>query len=84
MNFKKPEAVRICPATSTVCPAMTGTAAVCGPLPTTTVISLVIADVWFAGGIVERTLSFCSGVEADSVCLYLPNPAALSFWTHSP
>ena len=47
------------------------------------VISLVIAEVWLAGGSVDSTLSFCSGVDAASDSLNFPNPAALSFWTAS-
>ena len=33
------------------------------------VISLVIAEVWLAGGLVAITLSLSSGVDADRVCL---------------
>ena len=54
--FGKPEALRICWATSTVWPDTSGTAAVCGPVPTTMVISLVIAEVWLAGGTVDEHL----------------------------
>ena len=36
------------------------------------VISLVIADVWLAGGIVPTTRSFSSGVDADGRLLETP------------
>ncbi len=38
------------------------------------VISLVIAEVWLAGGMVPTTLSFSSGVDGDDDLRELPEP----------
>lgn len=54
---------------------------VAGPDPTMTVISLVIAEVWLAGGLVPMTRSFISGVDGELTCLNRPKPAAFSFFT---
>src|SRR4051812_26978288 len=78
-----PDAVSTCWAESTVWFFTSGTGLLSGPVPRTIVISLVIAEVWFAGGMVASTLSFISGVDGDSERLNLPNPAWVSFWTHS-
>ncbi|CNH50870.1 Uncharacterised protein [Mycobacterium tuberculosis] len=51
---------------------------VSGPEPTTTVITLVIAEVWLAGGLVPMTLPESSGVDGEFACLNLVKPAALS------
>ncbi len=64
-------------------PTQSGTTAVAGPLPSTIVISLVIAEVWLAGGTVDSTRSFCSGVEADVVCRKRSKPALVSLRTAS-
>jgi hypothetical protein len=47
------------------------------------VITLVIADVWLAGGLVPMTLPMSSGVDGELACLKRPNPAAVSFLTAS-
>ena len=47
------------------------------------VISLVIAEVWLAGGMVPTTRSLSSGVDADGACLKRPKPASVSFLTAS-
>ena len=47
------------------------------------VISLVIAEVWLAGGNVPTTRSLSSGVDADGLCLNRPKPASVSFLTAS-
>ena len=39
---------------------------------------LAFADVELAAGTVPVTLPFCSGADAESVCLTFSNPAALS------
>src|SRR5215208_2621954 len=82
-DLVKPDAVSTCWAESTVWFLTSGTASLSGPEPTTIVISLVIAEVWLAGGMVASTLSFMSGVDGDSDRLNLPNPAWLNFWTQS-
>ena len=76
-------AARIAVASSRVRPLTSGTGLVFGPLPTTIVITLVMADVELAGGLVASTRSFCSGVDADSDCWNLAKPASLSLFTHS-
>ena len=81
--FVNPDAVRTCWADSSVWFFTSGTGLLSGPEPTTIVISLVIAEVWLAGGMVASTLSFCSGVDGDFDSLNLPNPASVSFWTQS-
>src|SRR6476469_1429464 len=81
--FVKPDAVRTCWADSTVWFLTSGTGLLSGPEPTTIVISLVIAEVWLAGGMVASTLSFISGVDGDCDCLNLPKPASVNFWTQS-
>ena len=43
-----------------------------------TVITLVIAEVWLAGGLVPTTLPDSSGVDGEFACLNLLNPAAFS------
>ena len=39
-----------------------------GPVPTTMVITLVMADVELAAGIVDSTRSLCSADDADGDC----------------
>ncbi|OOK71498.1 serine/threonine-kinase pknB domain protein [Mycobacterium kansasii] len=46
-------------------------------------ITLVIAEVWLAGGLVPMTLPAISGEEGEAACLNLLNPAAVSFLTAS-
>ena len=48
-----------------------------------TVMTLVIADVWLAGGSVAITLPSVSGVDGEFACLNLVNPAAFSLVTAS-
>ena len=48
-----------------------------------TVITLVIADVWLAGGLVPITLPSSSGVDGEFACLTLLNPAPFSLETAS-
>jgi hypothetical protein len=48
-----------------------------------TVITLVIADVWLAGGLVPMTLPNSSGVDGEFACLNLVNPAPFSLVTAS-
>ncbi|CFE44070.1 Uncharacterised protein [Mycobacterium tuberculosis] len=45
--------------------------------------TLVMADVWLAGGLVPMTLPTSSGVDGEFACLKRPNPAAVSFLTAS-
>ena len=83
MRLVKPDAVRICRAESSVWFLTSGRGLASGPEPTTMVISLVIAEVWFAGGSVPTTRSLSSGVDADGLCLNRPKPASVSFFTAS-
>ena len=48
-----------------------------------TVTTLVIADVWLAGGSVAITLPSVSGDDGEFACLNLVNPAAFSLVTAS-
>src|SRR6478735_6335878 len=82
-DFANPLALSTCCAEPTVWLFTSGTGLLSGPEPTTIVISLVIAEVWLAGGMVASTLSFISGVDGDCDCLNLPKPASVSFWTQS-
>src|ERR1700733_11477973 len=70
-------------ATSPVWPATSGTCLVSGPAPTIRVTTLVIADVWLAGGLVPITLPNRSGVDGEFACLNLVKPAAFSLLTAS-
>src|SRR6185312_4183293 len=81
LNLLKPYTVRFFCAESAVCPVTSGTCLLDGPEPTITAISLVIADVWLAGGLVPMTLSFISGVDGELTCLKRVNPADFSFLT---
>src|SRR5262249_53869671 len=78
-TLRNPDAVRICRAGSSVWFFTSGTGLLSGPEPTTIVISLVIAEVWLAGGMVASTLSFISVVDGDFDSLNLPNPPSVSF-----
>ncbi len=56
---------------------------VSGPVPTTIVTTLVMADVELAAGLVDSTLSLCSADDADGDCWNFWKPAVFSLVTHS-
>src|SRR3954451_18463694 len=81
--FSNPLCVRSCWHGSWVRPAQSGTCLVPGPELTRTLISLVIADVWFGDGMVVITRSFGTVGLLESVRLKRSKPASLSLLTHS-